>query len=327
MNIKWIDIPRSNWGGEGTNLQKIIVLHWMVGEQPACDATFKNVNSKVSAHYSISSDGEVHQYVLDQNVAWHCGPNGNYKSIGIEHAGGQLINGVRKKPTQVCHDTSAQLVADLCRKHNINCDADHIKRHSDIMSTECPGSLDVEYIIQKANSIINGTPMQQFDFKLEKRGNDIWLIQNMAATGAYVAIDKITGQVTDKGNILDGLENSVSPNCTKRLYEITFNGISRTLDLRNAAPVEDTTEKQLAAALEKISSLEALGAVQDEKLTKLSTDLATANGIVAQREFEIETLNKSIKEKDETIVQLRKTSGVGILEEALNWILGIFNKK
>lgn len=89
--------------------------------------------------------------------------------------GKTLSDGNKKKPTQVCHDTSAQLVADLCRKYNIPCDADHIKRHKQYMSTECPGTLDVEYIISKANSIINGTPMEPFNYELYVNNNDLYM--------------------------------------------------------------------------------------------------------------------------------------------------------
>lgn len=328
MNIIQVAIPRSNWGGSGTNQKQLIVMHWVIGEQSACDATFQNPARQASAHYSVGSDGTVHQYVQDNDVAWHAGPTVNYKSIGIEHAGGQMIGDTRKKPTTQCHDASAQLVADLCRKYNISCDRNHIRKHSEYMNTECPGSLDIDYIIARANSIINNTPMVQFDFVLKKVGKDMLLDMNTPATGKFVTKDKITGEVTDTGNILSGtMDKIVSPNCTKRLYEVTFNGVSRTLDLRDTPPVENTCEKQLIAANQKISSLEAQEALLKSQVAQLTTDIEVANKLVASREFEIGILDKTIKEKEEVIVSLRKVAGIGLFERALNWFLSKFSKK
>lgn len=72
MNIEQVAIPRTNWGGEGTNQLKVIVMHWIVGELAACDATFKNPDRKASSHYAVGSTGEVHQYVQDHNVSLAC---------------------------------------------------------------------------------------------------------------------------------------------------------------------------------------------------------------------------------------------------------------
>jgi uncharacterized coiled-coil protein SlyX len=139
MDIKRIVIPQSNYStNHGANQLKKIVLHWVVGEISSCDATFLNPTRQASAHYCVGSNGEVHQYVEDKDIAWHAGPKVNFESIGIEHAGGQLLSdGTRKKPTQVCHDTSAELVAMKCKQYNIPCDREHIRKHSEYMSTSC----------------------------------------------------------------------------------------------------------------------------------------------------------------------------------------------
>lgn len=140
--------------GRSISIQRI-VLHWIVGEISASDAVFTKKQARPrSAHYAIGSNGEIHQYVKDADTAWHAG-NANAGSIGIEHAGGQLINGARKKPTTNCHESSAKLVAWLCVTYKIPCNRTYIRKHNEYMQTTCPGLLDVDYIINRANQIIN----------------------------------------------------------------------------------------------------------------------------------------------------------------------------
>lgn len=118
------------------------VMHWIVGELSAADASFRNPNRRASAHYGVGSGGEIHQYVPADYVAWHAGnwaANTNY--IGIEHAGGQLTGGGRKKPTRACHEASAELIAALCRMLGIK----KLNRrqnywiHKEFSPTACPG--------------------------------------------------------------------------------------------------------------------------------------------------------------------------------------------
>ena len=78
-----------------------IVNHIMDGYIGYLDDMAKNGSPdgrKVSPHFAISAEGEVHQYVELDNVAWHAGVvneptwplliqgvNPNYYTIGIEH--------------------------------------------------------------------------------------------------------------------------------------------------------------------------------------------------------------------------------------------------
>ncbi len=126
-----------------------VVFHWIVGELSSADAKFQKPNQKVSAHFGIGSNGEIHQYVPIENIAWHAGnsvANRNY--IGIEHAGGQLLkDGSRKKPTQACHDASARLIRWLNEEHNIPIVG---YPHNQFTATMCSGTLDYRYILSKA---------------------------------------------------------------------------------------------------------------------------------------------------------------------------------
>jgi N-acetyl-anhydromuramyl-L-alanine amidase AmpD len=94
--------------GRPTHLQiEAVVIHLIDGSQADADATFLStaLGPQRSAHYSVSRAGEIHQYVDEQDTAFHCGivhqptwsglkrgPDGklinpNFYTIGIEHEG------------------------------------------------------------------------------------------------------------------------------------------------------------------------------------------------------------------------------------------------
>jgi len=156
MNIIFKGAATINFeqGRRGNKIDKII-LHWIVGTLESADATFANPQRVASAHYGIG-DGEVHQYVNDQDTAYHAGNFGvNLTSIGIEHEGGWEISpGVRMKPSDKTHETSGKLVAALSKKYNIPLTREHIKGHKEVSlsGTECPGTLDIDRIIKIAKT-------------------------------------------------------------------------------------------------------------------------------------------------------------------------------
>jgi len=49
--------------------------------------TSSRENGKSSAHYFVNFNGDIHQLVPDDAVAYHAGTNGNKNSIGVEFAG------------------------------------------------------------------------------------------------------------------------------------------------------------------------------------------------------------------------------------------------
>lgn len=151
MTIKWIGAHKNNFGvgRDGKQVNKVI-LHWIVGSLESADATFAKSDRLASAHYGIG-DNEIHQYVKEEDTAWHAGNlTVNKESIGIEHEGGPDL-----PVSEATIQTSIQLVTDLCRRYNIPADKDHIKRHSDIKATQCPGTLPVERIIEEVNKLLN----------------------------------------------------------------------------------------------------------------------------------------------------------------------------
>ena len=157
MDIKWIGASPRNYGKgrSGRTINKL-VLHWIVGTLESAGSTFANPDNEVSSHYGVG-DNDVHQYVREEDTAWHAGNLvANRESIGIEHEGGWLLGDskiARFKPTDKTHETSAKLVAEVCERYGIPIDSNHIKLHRDFKATQCPGSLDVDRIIQMANDL------------------------------------------------------------------------------------------------------------------------------------------------------------------------------
>lgn len=85
---KFIPITLANTGGAmQRNKVRLFVVHIAQGlNQSGTDAWFNNPEAKVSAHFSISRTGVVHQYVKLDWVAW-AQEYYNDVAISIEHEG------------------------------------------------------------------------------------------------------------------------------------------------------------------------------------------------------------------------------------------------
>ncbi len=149
MNI--IQKKSSNfWVGRKGYRPEAVVIHIMDGTLPGTDSWFANPTSQVSAHYGIGKGGEVHQYVQENDAAWHAGRvdapvwklirpnvNPNLYTIGIEHEG---------KPdegwTETMKQSSATLIREICQRWHIPIDRDHIVGHFEIFSKKpnCPAT-------------------------------------------------------------------------------------------------------------------------------------------------------------------------------------------
>lgn len=133
----------------GRNNQKpeAIVIHIMDGTLEGTDAWFNDPNSRVSAHYGIGKTGVVHQYVDEENAAWHAGvvynpswiflrsSNPNFYTIGIEHEGGP-----KDTWTDETLNASAKLVKEITTRYSIPLDREHVIGHYQINGKKpnCP---------------------------------------------------------------------------------------------------------------------------------------------------------------------------------------------
>lgn len=127
-----------------------IVIHWIVGNLAAADAVFAKPAS-TSAHYGVE-DNNVHQYVPENMVAYHAGNYVvNQRSIGIEHSAAP-----DRPASNQTYETSGQLIAEIAKRNNIPLDRAHIKGHKEIVSTQCPGTMDIDRLISIAKKYQGG---------------------------------------------------------------------------------------------------------------------------------------------------------------------------
>ncbi len=139
--------PNFTVGREGFK-PEAIVIHIMSGTLLGTDAWFASPASGVSAHYGISQNGEVHQYVKEEDQAYHAGGvslptwkyiktgvNPNMYTVGIEHEGFEYSSW-----SEIMKQASAELVSGISKRWNIPLDRDHVIGHYEIRSTKpnCP---------------------------------------------------------------------------------------------------------------------------------------------------------------------------------------------
>lgn len=132
--------------GRGTKKVEIIVIHWFgIGTLSSANTRFQNKDAQASAHYGISNN-TVYQWVEEQDTAWHAGVfDINQKSIGIEHDATTT-----KNMSEETYITSANLIREICQRHNLPIDREHIRGHKDFKATQCPGTIDIDKLISLA---------------------------------------------------------------------------------------------------------------------------------------------------------------------------------
>ena len=116
---------------------------------------------EASAHYQIEN-GVIISCLDEEITAWHCGAKGydnNSHTIGIEHQNSTGAPNWLVSPEN--QEKSAQLVAEIATRRGIPIDRAHIVRHNEMpgTSTDCSGGLDIDWVVARANQIVNGGEM------------------------------------------------------------------------------------------------------------------------------------------------------------------------
>jgi len=152
--MEFIQSPNYTHGRDGKKVE-ILVLHWFgIGTIDSAINSFKNPERQASAHYLVS-DNRIVQMVDENDTAWHCGVfNMNQKSIGIENDANP-----NKTLSEESYQTTGRLIKKICQRHNIPIDREHIKGHREIKSTQCPGTIDIDKLI----NIAKGDNMDKLD--------------------------------------------------------------------------------------------------------------------------------------------------------------------
>jgi hypothetical protein len=161
IHITPLLLPGNHASGRSGHRPEALVIHVMEGTMESTLSWFRSPASKVSSHYGVSREGEVVQYVRDEDTAWHAGRvlrptaemvlerpgvNPNLWTIGIEHEGG-----ANQEPTSAQLAASAELMKMLSDRWNIPLDLRHVIPHRAIYAEKtCPGRIEVGTLISLA---------------------------------------------------------------------------------------------------------------------------------------------------------------------------------
>ncbi len=149
--ISWIGCPDSNFiKGRPFGLRpEAVVVHIIGGSLAAGESVFRDPATHKSAHYAVSHNGDIHQFVDEKDTAFHAGivvnptwallkprVNPNFYTIGIEHEG---------RPDDVWPEAqlsaSATLIGQIVARWGIPLDDVHVIRHHQIRASKtCPGN-------------------------------------------------------------------------------------------------------------------------------------------------------------------------------------------
>lgn len=204
-----VDFPSASWdpspnynSRSGTAVREVI-QHTTEGSFSGAISWFKNPASDVSAHYVLSSSGQVVQMVRESNRAWHAG-NHNSHAIGIEHAG------YANNPstwTSAIVNKSAAITRSICARYaGVTC--------TNAVKVNASPTADVaESIAIKGHGMISGAsrydPGKYFN----------WV-------NYYALINGGTPPPTGTTTVLDSFESSVGRFGTSPTYSGSTTGIS-----------------------------------------------------------------------------------------------------
>lgn len=156
MDIRWVGTKNFGYpdGTKGRNGFRpiAVVLHIAEGTLAGCDAWFNSPNNPGSStHYCIGKNGEIHQYVEEDDAAWGNGQvkkpdwplliedvNPNLYTVSIEHEGHS-----GEPWSEPMLQADLWLIGQICERWGIPADKDHIIGHYRIDSVtraRCPGA-------------------------------------------------------------------------------------------------------------------------------------------------------------------------------------------
>lgn len=142
--MEFINSP--NFSSRNGKKIEYVVIHWFgVGTINGAIASFQNPSRQASAHYLVS-DNRIVQMVDEKDCAWHCGNlNMNQRSIGIENDANP-----DKQLSEASYKTCGKLLREICDRYQIPLDREHIKGHKEIKPTQCPGTINIDKLIEIA---------------------------------------------------------------------------------------------------------------------------------------------------------------------------------
>lgn len=148
MTLTIIQKPSPNFDDRHGIAPSLIILHY-TGMKTAREALDRltDIESKVSAHYTVDMDGTIYQHVDEKNRAWHAGAGAwkSYKDINRRSIGIEIVNKGHQYGYHVFPEEQMCAVKNLCHeiivRHKI--EPEDVLAHSDTAPSrkEDPGEL------------------------------------------------------------------------------------------------------------------------------------------------------------------------------------------
>lgn len=230
MKKTWRGSP--NYSKERKPVDRVC-LHWFgIGTLKSADERFQNVSSKVSAHYGVS-DETIYQWVEEARTAWHSGNwEMNLRSIGIENDAE-----VGRNATEKTYQTSSALLKEICERHNIPLDREHIIGHNQVKNTQCPGTLNIDRLIELAKGGDNTMTKEEkalVDDIVHDLRNIEKEVRNEVADridGLKSTLDKLVDRIDDLAIDTNTLRLAVK-DLQKQLKEVNTNANTETAEVK-----------------------------------------------------------------------------------------------
>lgn len=151
------------------DVDMFILHHAATTSLAAILALFQPGGRTVSANYAMGNDGTLVGTVDESRRAWTSASSYDNRAITIEVAN-LSTNGWTI--SEGSHEKLAELAADLNKRFGVPLDRDHILGHRELYQrygasypTACPGSMDIDRIVTRANEIASGKqePKEEHD--------------------------------------------------------------------------------------------------------------------------------------------------------------------
>ncbi|WP_372665926.1 N-acetylmuramoyl-L-alanine amidase [Amycolatopsis kentuckyensis] len=169
--------PAFSEGRRGHAIDRIVIHITGAPQTPYIGSWFAREDADTSAHYMVDQNGDIIQFVREQDTAWHA-RGANRRSIGIEHVAiqqggaryprpdGSVKTFPYTPPTDVEYRASAELAAHLCRKYALTPDRATIAGHREVdrgtTHTSCPdGAWDWDRYMTLVGEFFAAQPVAQ----------------------------------------------------------------------------------------------------------------------------------------------------------------------
>lgn len=144
---------------------------------------------EVSANYVVKDD-RIASVVPEEYRSWSLSSNlWDGRSITFEICNESV--GGSWPVSAASHESVARVVADICTRYGIPCNRDRIIGHREVYSrhgasyaTACPGGLDMDWIVARANQILTGATGSAF------KGDKVYVFEDAGPGPAVVKTGK-----------------------------------------------------------------------------------------------------------------------------------------